>query len=105
MAVQNGNFGQRFAYYVNQLNRTVAANWYVQEVDAHASNGHHVTIVFDVLRDGTVTNVRFESHSGSPSLDSSAQHALQRVQSFTPLPDGYIGDRITVEYQFDYQQQ
>lgn len=102
ISVEDRTFGARFAYYVNIVNRTVAQNWYTQEADPRASEGKRVTLVFDINRDGTPSNVRVESRSGSPSLDTSAMRALQRVEGFGPLPQG---DHITVEYTFDYRQQ
>ena len=99
--VQDRAFGNRYAYYVASVGRTVAQNWYTQEADPRLSQGKRVTLVFDILRDGTIDNIRTESRSGSPSLDSSAMHALQRVEGFGALP---AGDRITVEYSFDYRQ-
>ena len=84
------------------VSRIVAQNWYTQEADPHSSQGKSVTLLFDIQRDGTPTNVRLETRSGSPSLDTSALHALQRVDGFGPLP---AGDHVTVEYKFDYHQQ
>lgn len=101
VSVADKTFGARFAYYVNIVNRTVAQNWYTQEADPRASEGKRVTIVFDIDRDGLPSNARIESRSGSPSLDTSALRALQRVEGFGPLP---AGDHITVEYSFDYRQ-
>ena len=103
MSVPAGDFGSRFAWYVNGINRTVSLQWWTQEADPRTSNGRAVTLLFDVLRDGAPTNVRVERSSNSPSLDASAIHALQRVDGFGPLPDTYRGDRITVEYTFDYR--
>jgi protein TonB len=102
MSVQNRTFGARFAYYVNIVNRTVAQNWYTQEADPIASNGKSVTIVFDINREGIPSNARIETRSGSPTLDTSALRALQRVEGFGPLPQG---DHITVEYTFNYRRQ
>lgn len=102
ISVEDRTFGARFAYYVNIVNRTVAQNWYTQEADPRASEGKRVTLVFDINRDGTPSNVRIKTRSGSPSLDTSALRALQRVEGFGPLPQG---DHITVEYSFDYRQQ
>ncbi len=102
VSVADRTFGARFAYYVNIVNRTVAQNWYTQEADPRASEGKRVTIVFDIDRDGLPSNARIQSRSGSPSLDTSALRALQRVEGFGPLP---AGDHITVEYSFDYRQQ
>jgi periplasmic protein TonB len=100
IAVQDRNFGARFAYYVNIVNQKVAQNWYTQEADPRASVGKSVTLVFDINRDGVPSNARVEERSGSPSLDLSAMRAVQRVDGFGPLPQG---DHITVEYTFHYQ--
>ncbi len=103
VAVEDRSFGARYAYYINIVNRTVAQNWFTQEADPRTSEGRRTAIVFDINRDGTPSNVRIESRSGSPSLDQSALHAVQRVEGFGPLPGG--ADHITVEYFFDYRQQ
>jgi protein TonB len=95
-------FGSRYAYYGNVVSRTVARNWYTAEADPRSSQGKKVTLVFDIARDGTPSNVRVEIRSGSASLDSSAVHALQRVDTFGPLPSG---ESLTVEFTFVYQQQ
>jgi protein TonB len=98
--VQDRTFGNRYAYYVQIVSRTVAQNWYTGEADPRDSQGKRASIVFDINRDGTPTNIRIETRSGSSSLDSSALHAIQRIDSFGPLP---AGDHITVEYTFDYK--
>jgi protein TonB len=100
--VQDRTFGNRYAYYVKIVSQIVAQNWYTQEADPTSSQGKRVTILFDINRDGVPQNIRIETKSGSPSLDASALHALQRVDNFGPLP---AGDHITVEYSFDYKQQ
>jgi protein TonB len=99
--VQDRAFGNRYAYYVQIVSRIVAQNWITQEADPASSQGKRVTLLFDINRDGVPQNIRIETRSGSPSLDASALHALQRVDSFGPLP---AGDHITVEYAFDYKQ-
>ncbi|WP_263385342.1 TonB family protein [Granulicella arctica] len=100
--VEDKTFGARFAYYINIVNKKVAEQWFTQEADPVASNGKRVTIVFDINRDGVPSNPRVETRSGSPSLDTSAMRAIQRVEGFGPLP---AGDHITVEYSFDYKRQ
>jgi protein TonB len=104
MTVQDRTFGDRYAYYVNIVNRKVASYWYTQEAEPRASEGKRVTVIFDINREGIPSNIRIGARSGSPSLDTSAVRAVQRVQDegFGPLPQG---DHITVEYSFDYHQQ
>jgi protein TonB len=99
--VQDRAFGSRYAYYVAIVGRMVAQNWYTREADPATSQGKRVVLIFDIERDGTVANLRTEARSGSPSLDTSALRALQRIDTFGPLP---AGDHITVEYTFDYRQ-
>ena len=99
VSVEDRTFGARFAYYVNIVNRKVAENWITGEADPRTSQGKSVVLVFDINRDGTPSNARIETRSGSPTLDTSALHALQRVDGFGPLPQG---DHITVEYTFHY---
>ena len=57
----------------------------------------------DVARDGHPTNVQIEQSSGVPSLDISAVRALQRIDTFGPLPSDYSGSKISVEFWFDYK--
>ena len=102
VSIEDRTFGERFAYYIKIVNTKVAQNWYTQEADPRASNGKSVTLVFDINRDGTPSNARVETRSGSPSLDLSAMRAVQRVEGFGPLPQG---DHITVEYTFHFQLQ
>jgi len=54
------------------------------------------------MRDGHPTNVQVEQSSGVPSLDQSAVRALQRIDTFGPLPSDYSGTKISVEWWFDY---
>ncbi|HYL92227.1 MAG TPA: TonB family protein, partial [Alphaproteobacteria bacterium] len=57
---------------------------------------------FDIRRDGSPANVRLEQSSGVPALDQSAMRAVQRIDTFGRLPDGYTGSQVTVEFWFDY---
>ena len=97
-----GDFGSRFAWYVQTVNRKVSDNWYTVEVSPSAQ-GKRVYLTFDILRDGSPTNVRIDQSSGVPALDQSAVRALQRIDTFGPLPPGYSGSKVSVEFWFDYQ--
>jgi TonB family protein len=68
--------------------------------DPRASMGKSVKLSFDINRDGTPSNIRVETSSGSPSLDLSAMHALQRIDTFGPLP---TGNKQTIEDTFTYR--
>ncbi|MGC2399184.1 MAG: TonB family protein [Acidobacteriaceae bacterium] len=97
-----GDFGTRFGWYVQIIQRKVSENWLKYEVDPRISSAQRVYITFDVARDGHPFNVRVEQSSGVPSLDVSATRALERIDTFGPLPPDYSGSKISVEYWFDY---
>ena len=97
-----GDFGTRFGWYVQQIQNKVSENWLKYEVDPRITSAERVYITFDVARDGHPYNVRVEQSSGVPSLDVSATRALQRIDTFGPLPPDYSGSKISVEYWFDY---
>ena len=98
-----GDFGSRFAYYVDIVRRKVSDNWLKYEVDPRISDARRVYIYFEINRSGQPTNVRVEQSSGIPSLDQSAVRALQRIDTFGPLPAGYSGNYVAVEFWFDYR--
>jgi protein TonB len=102
--VAESNFGQRFAFYVQQLNRKVAQQWFTQTLDS-AAPGHRVTLSFQVDRDGTPSHITIATPSGDSTLDASALRALQRIDTFGPLPDAYNGSYISVQYYFEPKQQ
>ena len=98
-----GDFGTRYAWYVRVIQQKVSENWLKYEVDPRITSAQRVYITFDVARDGHPSNVRVEQSSGVPSLDISATRALQRIDTFGPLPADYSGSKISVEYWFDYK--
>lgn len=98
-----GDFGSRYAWYVNVVRRKVSENWLKYEVDPTITSAERVYITFDILRSGEPTNIRLEHSSGIPSLDQSALRALERIDTFGPLPPDYQGGRVSVEFWFDYQ--
>jgi len=98
-----GDFGTKYAWYVHVIQQKVSENWMKYEVDPRVSTANRVYITFDVTRDGHPTNVQVEQSSGVPSLDISATRALQRIDTFGPLPADYAGNKISVEYWFDYK--
>jgi periplasmic protein TonB len=98
-----GDFGVKYAWYVRVIQQKVAENWLKYEVDSRITSANRVYITFDVARDGHPTNVQVEQSSGVPSLDISATRALERIDTFGPLPPDYSGNKISVEYWFDYK--
>jgi protein TonB len=98
-----GDFGSRYAWYVRVVQQKVSENWLKYEVDPRIAAAQRVYITFDIARDGRPGNVEVEQSSGVPSLDQSAVRALQRIDTFGPLPGDYAGNKVSVEFWFDYK--
>ena len=98
-----GDFGTRYAWYVRIVQQKVSENWLKYEVDPRISDAQRVYITFDVMRDGHPANVQVEQSSGVPSLDQSAVRAIQRIDTFGALPSDYSGNKVSVEFWFDYK--
>jgi len=99
MTIQNNTFGQRFPYYGRIVSQKILENYNEQVIDPRSAHGKSVTIIFDIGADGTPANPRIEVPSGSASLDTAAMHAIQRIDTFGPLP---LGNHLVVEYKFDF---
>lgn len=98
-----GDFGNRYAWYVRVVNNKVSENWLKYEIDPSIREAPRAYLTFDILRDGRPTNVEIEQSSGIPSLDLSAVRAIQRIDTFGPLPSDYSGNKVSVEFWFQYK--
>jgi protein TonB len=98
-----GDFGSRYAYYVRGVQQKVTENWLRYEVDPRVTEAPRVYVTFDIKRDGQPANVQIEQSSGVPALDQSAVRALQRIDTFGPLPSDYPGSKVSVEFWFDFK--
>ena len=98
-----GDFGSLYAWYVKVVQQKVSENWLKYEVDSGINTAQRVYITFDIARDGHPFNVQVEQSSGVPSLDISAVRAIQRIDTFGSLPQGYSGNKVSVEFWFDYK--
>jgi len=99
----SGDFGSRFGYYVRVVQQKVSENWLKYEVDPTVSEGRRVYVSFDISRGGDPSNIQVEQSSGVPSLDVSAVRALKRIDTFGPLPADYAGNKVSVEFYFDWK--
>jgi periplasmic protein TonB len=96
---QNADFGSKYGWYVDVVRRKVQSNWLLYEIDPHINAPHRAYISFEITRNGSPANVHITQSSGVPSLDTSARRAIERVDTFGPLP---AGNSVQVEFWFDY---
>jgi TonB family protein len=94
-------FGNRFGYYEQLIRDKVARNWRSQDLDSTVRNP--VVVTFDILRNGSIQNVRVTRPSGNFAADQSAQRAILMSNPFPALPAQYERDVATIEFLFRLQ--
>lgn len=102
---QGNSFGQRYAWYVASMRSRISANWLMATVSANIASAPRAYLTFEILRDGTVTNVQITQSSGIPEVDRSALRAILASNPLPPLPPDYSGQSVNVEFYFDFHRQ
>ena len=88
--------------YTQGAKNKVAQKWNPAEVTGTTPAGATVYIQFAIRRRGNHEFPTVETPSGYLSLDVSCLGAVDRIQSFDPLPKAYGGDSLTVLYHCTY---
>ena len=100
-AIENGDFGTMYPWYVQQINNRMAQNWYKTEVNPATPKGSRVYLTFTIGRNGTATDEKIAQSSGSSTLDYSCQRAILDASPFPPLPAGFQRDVARIEFWFE----
>lgn len=98
----DGAFGNQYGTYVRAMRQRISENWLQSMVNASVPAGRRVTLTFDILRSGQIDTLRIAESSGDPSLDQSAERAIQRSNPLAALPTSYGGPRVSVRFWFEY---
>src|SRR6185503_5681420 len=94
-------FGDCFGYYIDLLRQEVAQRWRTSDVDPPVRPAPPAILTFYIRRDGTVHDVRVVHTSGNLALDLSAQRAIADAAPFPPLPNGFSGNEVSIEFWFE----
>jgi protein TonB len=98
-----GNFGDRFGWYVDGVRNRISSNWLLSTISPNLLTAPRVFVHFDINPDGTITNVEVTQSSGIPEVDRSAVRAVLASNPLGPLPPGYSGNKVSVEFYFDFR--
>jgi periplasmic protein TonB len=98
-----GDFAGRFPSYVDAVRNRISSNWLQSTVDPTVRWAPRASFSFQVMRDGTVTNVQMLQSSGNRSVDNSALRAILSSSPMSALPSNYSGSSVTVEFWFDFR--
>ena len=102
VSVNDSDFGSRFGWYVDGINRKMSTSWNKAEVDPKTPKGTRVYLVFTVHRDGTPTDVQIDKASASSTLNNSCRRGVQRVDTFGQLPPSYNQSTLKVSYYCEF---
>jgi periplasmic protein TonB len=97
-----GDFGSRFSWYVDAVQRRVSSNWLQSSIDGSLAMAPRVVVTFTILRDGSITNVQITHSSNNYSVDNSALRAVRDSSPVARLPPEYVGTSVNVEFWFDF---
>jgi TonB family protein len=83
--------------YLDQMVIAIRRNW-----DQNQGLVGSTTMLFTILRNGTIQSPQVEKSSGFVALDNAAMRALQ-LSRLPPLPAAFDNPTLTVHLRFDFQ--
>lgn len=95
--------GVDFGPYLARVIMNVRRNWYaVIPEAARLGQRGRVAIVFEILKDGSVPQIRLVGSSGADPLDRAALAAIHASNPFPPLPEEFTGNHLVLQFIFLY---
>jgi TonB family protein len=95
--------GVDFGPYLARVVFNVRRNWYSMiPVAARLGQKGRVAIIFEILKDGSVPELRLVGTSGSDPLDRAAVGAIRASNPFPPLPEEFTGNHLVLQFIFLY---
>ena len=95
--------GYDFVPYIRALMNRVRYNWYmmIPEVARRGEKGK-VSVIFTIIRDGKVQDLRLVLSSKVQALDRAATAAIEASNPFAALPSDFKGEHIDLQLTFLY---
>jgi len=100
--IQFDSMGVDFGPWLRRFKNQVEHNWIVP--DAAMTYRGRVVIQFNVLRNGTITDLNVIQPAGFPSLTSSALSALKLSNPTANLPPEYPAEKVFFTVTFHYNE-
>jgi len=101
--ILSDTLGVDFGPYLARIVYIVRRNWYsVIPESARLGEKGRVGIVFEILKDGTVPQLRLVASSGADALDRAALSGIRASIPFPPLPEEFTGNHLVLQFLFLY---
>jgi len=95
--------GVDFGPYLARVVYVVRRNWYaVIPESARLGQKGRVAIVFEILKDGSIPEIRLVSSSGAEPLDRAALASIRASNPFPPLPTEFTGKHLVLQFIYLY---
>jgi TonB family protein len=95
--------GVDFGPYLARVVLVVKRNWYSMIPEsARLGEKGRVGIVFEILKDGSVPQLRLVASSGADPLDRAALAGIRASIPFPPLPEEFTGNHLVLQFIFLY---
>lgn len=95
--------GVDFGPYLARIVYIVRRNWLaVIPESARLGEKGRVGVVFEILKDGSVPQMRLVASSGSDPLDRAAVNGIHTSVPFPPLPQEFTGNHLVLQFIFLY---
>jgi TonB family protein len=95
--------GVDFGPYLARIVYIVRRNWIsVIPESARLGEKGRVGVVFEILKDGSVPQLRLVASSGSDPLDRAAVNGIHASIPFPPLPQEFTGQHLVLQFIFLY---
>ena len=95
--------GVNFGPYLARVVYIVRRNWYaVIPQSARLGEKGRVALVFEIVKDGSVPQLRLLASSGSSALDQAALASIRASNPFPPLPQQFTGKHLVLEFIYFY---
>ncbi len=87
-----------FGPYMRDLQRKIKRNWEPPK----GNESKRVVVLFKVSKDGRLLSSKILKSSGNERSDDAALKAVKLTAPFGPLPAGFNGNIVDIQFTFDY---
>ena len=87
-----------FGPYMRELQKRIKANWYPPK----GNESKQVVLLFSISKDGRLSSIKVHKSSGLTAADNAAMTAVKLTAPFKPLPAGFKGQSVDIQFTFDY---
>jgi TonB family protein len=88
-----------FAWYLRAVQSKVTERW-----EGNALQGRQPVVIFEINRDGQVSNVTVKESSGNRHYDFTAMRAISQAAPFPKLPDEWPRPSLVIQMGFNFAQ-